>query len=148
MKGVKITLGEICSAKLPPGEDARKEFSMSFPRLRNTALGFIREDRFRPEGSEDVGEDSDEVDTEEEEEAAAPNNWMGAGGPGSTVVGANVVNGSSNQSYISGDHSGNNHSNNRDSFNEHYNAEKLSVIVWRPTSPPLPPRRTWMANQP
>jgi len=146
MGGVKITLGEICSTRLPPGEDAKKEYSMSLPRLRNTALGFIREDRFRPEGSEDVGEDSDEVDTEEEE-VAPPNNWMGAGAGGPTVVGANVVNGSSNQSYISGDHSGNNHSNNRDSFNENYNAEKLSVFVWLPSSPP-PPRRTWMADQP
>ncbi|PUU74221.1 hypothetical protein B9Z19DRAFT_1033548 [Tuber borchii] len=126
MRGVKITLGEICSAKLPPGEDAKKEYSMSLPRLRNTALRFIREDKFRPEGSEDVGEDSDE-DSDEEEGVAAPNNSLVPRAHGPTLIGANVVGGSSNQSDISGNNSGNNLSNNRDSFNEHYNAEKLSV---------------------
>lgn len=138
MGGVKVTLGEICSAKLPPGEDAKKEYSMSLPRLRNVALRFIHEDKFRPEGSEDVDEDSDEVDDDEEEEIAAPNNSLVPRAHGPTVIGANVVGGSSNQSDILGDFSGNNLSNNRDSFNENYNARRLSVVVWFSTSPHLP----------
>jgi len=147
MGGVKVTLGELCSAKLPPGEDAKKEYSMSLPRLRNAALRFIHEDKFRPEGSEDVDEDSDEV--YEEEEPAAPNNQLVARAPGFTVVETNVANGSNNQSNIFGDYSGNTLSNNRDSFNlnENYNAEEIAVFVRLPTSPPLL-RRTWMADQP
>ena len=139
MKDIKITLGEICSTKLPPGKDAKKEYSMSLPRLRNIALGLIREDGFRPEGSEDIDEDSDEV--YEEEEAAAPNNQLVVRAPGSAVVETSVANGSNNQSNIYGDYSGNTLSNNQDCFNlnENYNAEEIAVFVRVPTSPLLPP---------
>ncbi|KAG0125119.1 hypothetical protein HOY82DRAFT_164836 [Tuber indicum] len=127
--GIKIKLGDICSTKLPPGEDAKKEYSMSLPRLRNMALRFIREDKFRPDGTEDMGEDSDEVDEEEGEgEGVDPYNFLVSGVGGYMAVEANVTNGSSNQSQISGNNSGNSLSNNLECFNENYNARRLSVI--------------------
>ncbi|RPB00003.1 hypothetical protein L873DRAFT_1805781 [Choiromyces venosus 120613-1] len=131
---VKIKLGDMCAFKLPEGADAEKEYSMSVPLLRNTALRFIREDKFRPEGCEVLDEDSDEVGSGDDDVGLLDSNnreVFGEPGPtmvGPTVVGATVTNGSSNQSHISGHHSGNNQSNNENSFNEEYKARNLSVI--------------------
>lgn len=122
--------------------------------LRSKAPGLIREDGLRLEGSEDVGEDSDEVeevegeggegeggeeDEEEEEGEGEDDNEVDEEEYSDEVgseeeAGANVSR-SSNQSRIFGDHSGNNGSNNQVS----YYTEKMTFLVWLPTCPPLPP---------
>ncbi|CUS11542.1 unnamed protein product [Tuber aestivum] len=113
-RGVEIELGDVCSSKLPPGVDAKKVYSMSFRRLKGIARRFIDEDGFRPEGKEDVGGDSDEVDSDDSDEAVDSNNSLASGVCRCTMVGVNITSGRSN---------------NQECSNENCNAKRLSIVI-------------------